>query len=79
MCLTASACATQVACIDDDKPLKRLAFVRAQGSFWLTWVRSPAQHAQQQIYAVCVHVMAFCQPIKPCQQTTAQHLDCTMQ
>jgi hypothetical protein len=27
----------QVACIDDDKPLKRLAFVRAQGSFWLTW------------------------------------------
>ena len=29
----------QVACIDEDKPLKRLAFVRAQGSFWLTWVR----------------------------------------
>lgn len=29
----------QVACIDEEKPLKRLAFVRAQGSFWLTWVR----------------------------------------
>lgn len=29
---------SQLACFEEEKSLKRLAFVRAQGSFWLTWV-----------------------------------------
>jgi hypothetical protein len=29
---------SQMACFEEEKPLKRLAFIRSQGSFWLTWM-----------------------------------------
>ena len=59
----------QVACIDEDKPLKRLAFVRAQGSFWLTWVR-PCTAASPSNLCIC----GFLSVCEACQSVTPQRL-----